>query len=110
MSTKTYEFKTAVVTGGGGGIGKALSQQLIKNGKTVIIVGRTESALGESAKEIGAAAYYVLDTGDIQQIRKLVEKLTSEHPDVDCLINNAGVQRLIDVNKHDPSEFFQKAD
>lgn len=110
MSTKTYEFKTALVTGGGGGIGKALSQQLIKDGKKVIIVGRTESTLKATAKEIGAAAYYVLDTGDIQSVPKFVEKLTSEHPDVDCLINNAGVQRPLNANKDDPSEFLQKAD
>lgn len=110
MSTKTYEFKTAVATGGGGGIGKALSQQLIKDGKKVIIVGRTKPTLKETAKEIGAAAYYVLDTGHVQSIPKFVQKLTSEHPDVDCLINNAGVQRPIQVNKQDPSEFFQKAD
>ncbi|KAJ4360164.1 uncharacterized protein N0V89_000724 [Didymosphaeria variabile] len=110
MSAKTYEFKTALVTGGGGGIGKALSQQLIKDGKKVIIVGRTESTLKETAKDIGATAYYVLDTGDIQSIPKFVHKLISEHPDVDCLINNAGVQRPIDANRQDPSEFLEKAD
>ena len=109
MSTQLYSFKTALVTGGGGGIGKALSQQLIRDGKKVIIAGRTESTLKQTAQEIGAA-YYVLDTGDIQSIPSFVEKLVSEHPDVDCLINNAGVQRPIDVNKHDASEFLQKAD
>tara|TARA_R110002003_G_scaffold197_5_gene15365 strand:- start:4452 stop:4592 length:141 start_codon:yes stop_codon:yes gene_type:complete len=45
MSSSNYDFKTALVTGGGGGIGKALSQQLIKDGKKVIIAGRTESNL-----------------------------------------------------------------
>ncbi|KAL1598608.1 hypothetical protein SLS60_007748 [Paraconiothyrium brasiliense] len=110
MSAKTYEFKTAVVTGGGGGIGKALSQQLMKDGKKVIIVGRTESTLKETAKDIGATAYYVLDTGDIRSIPKFVQKLISEHPDVDCLINNAGVQRPLDLSRQDPGEFLEKAD
>ncbi|KAJ4291654.1 hypothetical protein N0V90_009549 [Kalmusia sp. IMI 367209] len=110
MSTNTYEFNTAVVTGGGGGIGKALSNQLIRDGKKVIIVGRTESTLQSTAQEIGAAAYYVLDTGDIKSVPDFVKKLTSEHPDVDCLINNAGVQRPIDVNKNDSSDFLTKAD
>lgn len=109
MSAQLYDFKTALVTGGGGGIGKALAQQLIKDGKKVIIVGRTESTLKQTAQEIGAE-HYVLDTGDIQSIPKFVEKLVSEHPDVDCLINNAGVQRPIDVIKNDPSDFLQKAD
>lgn len=110
MSSSNYQFKTALVTGGGGGIGKALSQQLIKDGKNVIIVGRTESKLKESASEIGAKAYYVLDTGDVSAIPDFVKKITKEHPDLDCLVNNAGVQRPLDVNKMEASEFTQKAD
>ena len=61
MSSQVYSFKTALVTGGGGGIGKALSQQLIKDGKKVIIAGRTESTLKQTAQEIGAD-FYVVDT------------------------------------------------
>ncbi|KAK3209166.1 hypothetical protein GRF29_69g973573 [Pseudopithomyces chartarum] len=57
MSSQAYSFKTALVTGGGGGIGKALSQQLIKDGKKVIIAGRTESTLKQTAQEIGADFY-----------------------------------------------------
>lgn len=110
MSSSNYNFKTALVTGGGGGIGKALSQQLIKDGKKVIIAGRTESKLKDSAKEIGATAYYVLDTGNVSSISEFVKKITKEHPDLDCLINNAGVQRPLDVNKMDASEFLEKAD
>lgn len=110
MSSTNYEFKTALVTGGGGGIGKALAQQLIKDGKKVIIAGRTESKLQEAAKEIGAAAYYVLDTGDVKSIPAFIKKLISEHPNLDCLINNAGVQRPLDVNEMDPEEFGSKAD
>ncbi|CAI6337155.1 unnamed protein product [Periconia digitata] len=110
MSTQNYNFTTAIVTGGGGGIGKALAAQLIKDGKTVIIVGRTESNLKTTAKEIGAAAYYVLDTGNVSSIPTFVERIVSEHPEVDCLINNAGVQRPLYVNKDDPAEFLSKAD
>jgi short-subunit dehydrogenase involved in D-alanine esterification of teichoic acids len=110
MSPSNYDFKTALVTGGGGGIGKALSQQLIKDGKKVIIAGRTESNLKSACKEIGAAAYYVLDTGDVASIPDFVKKLTSEHPDIDCLVNNAGVQRPLDVNKDSPEDFCSKAD
>jgi short-subunit dehydrogenase involved in D-alanine esterification of teichoic acids len=110
MPSTNYDFKTALVTGGGGGIGKALAQQLIKDGKKVIIAGRTESKLRKTQKEIGAAAYYVLDTGDVSAIPNFTKKLISEHPDIDCLINNAGVQRPLNVNDMDPSEFGGKAD
>jgi short-subunit dehydrogenase involved in D-alanine esterification of teichoic acids len=110
MSESNYNFKSALVTGGGGGIGKAIAEQLVKDGKKVIIAGRTESKLQSSMKAIGAAAYYVLDTGDISSIPDFIKKLLSEHPDVDCLINNAGVQRPINVNDNEKSDFLQKAD
>ena len=110
MSKSNYSFKTALVTGGGGGIGKAISEQLIKDGKKVIIAGRTESKLQSAKKDIGATAYYVLDTGDVSSISDFVKKLLSEHPDVDCLINNAGVQRPLNVNEDEKNDFLQKAD
>ncbi|KAJ4317101.1 hypothetical protein N0V94_005108 [Neodidymelliopsis sp. IMI 364377] len=110
MSSPNYSFTTALVTGGGGGIGKALSQRLIADGKKVLIAGRTESKLQDACKEIGASGYYVLDTGDVSAIPSFVEKITKEHPDLDCLVNNAGVQRPLDVNKMQAGEFLDKAD
>jgi short-subunit dehydrogenase involved in D-alanine esterification of teichoic acids len=107
---QTYAFKTALITGGGGGIGKALAKQLIKDGKKVLIAGRTESKLQSSMQEIGAAGYYVLDTGSVSSIPPFIQKLTTDHPDIDCLINNAGVQRPLDVNSMEATEFAQKAD
>jgi len=110
MASNSYSFKTTLVTGGGGGIGKALSQQLIADGKKVIIAGRTQSTLKSTAEEIGAIAYYTLDTGDVSSISKFVQKLVAEHPDIDCLVNNAGVQRPLNANDDDPEEYLQKAD
>ena len=107
MSPKPLEFKCAIVTGGGGGIGRAMSEWLISQGKKVIIVGRTEAKLQEASKELGhAAPYYTLDTGDISSISSFIEKVTKDHPEVDCLINNAGVQRPLDIHNFD----LQKAD
>ncbi|TLD36369.1 Short-chain dehydrogenase [Venturia nashicola] len=106
----SLHFNCAIITGGGGGLGRAFSEHLIKQGKKVIIVGRTESNLQSTAKEIGATAYYVLDTGKISAIPSFVEKVTKDHPDVDCIINNAGVQRPLEVSKLDAKEFLEKAD
>lgn len=110
MGPKITDIKCAIVTGGAGGIGRAMSEWLIKEGKKVIIVGRTESKLQSAAKEIGATAYYVLDTGDIDSIPSFIKKVTSEHPDVDCLINNAGVQRPLDAANDDPEKYLSMAD
>src|SRR5690242_16832269 len=108
MTQDALAFNCAVITGGGGGIGRALAEYLISKGKKVLIAGRTEANLITTAKEIGAAGYYVLDTGKTDDIPAFVKKITSEHPELDCLINNAGVQRPIEVLKND--DFLQKAD
>ncbi|KAI1340710.1 NAD(P)-binding protein [Xylariaceae sp. FL0016] len=110
MTDNNLSFGCALVTGGGGGIGKALSKYLISKGKKVIIAGRTESNLKSTAEEIGAVAYYILDTGVVQKLPDFIKKITSEYPELDCLINNAGVQRPLDVTRLDADEFLTKAD
>ncbi|KAK7539621.1 short-chain dehydrogenase [Phyllosticta citribraziliensis] len=83
-------FSCALITSGGGGIGKALASYLINTHKIkVLLAGRTESTLSASAREIGAAGYYVLDVGDTASIAPFVAQITAEHPELDCLINNA---------------------
>jgi len=108
--SSTYSFNTALITGGAGGIGRALSEQLIKDGKKIILAGRTESTLAATAKDIGATGYYVLDTGDTASIPAFCSKLIEEHPDLDCLINNAGVQRPLEIGKLSALDFASKAD
>ncbi|OTB06404.1 hypothetical protein M426DRAFT_55203 [Hypoxylon sp. CI-4A] len=112
MTSENLNFKCALVTGGGGGIGKALSEYFISKGKKVIIAGRTESKLQTTAKEIGAAGYYILDTGSIADIPAFIERITKDHPELDCLVNNAGVQRpfQFQVLKQTPEDFLSKAD
>lgn len=103
-----FDFRCAVVTGGAGGIGKAIAQDFIARGKAVLLVGRTEAKLRATADEIGAAGYYVLDVGQTSSIRAAAAKMRSEHPEIDCLVNNAGVQRPLDIVKD--GDFLQKAD
>ncbi len=107
--SKLLQFRCALVTGGGGGIGKAIAHYFVSQGKTVLLAGRTESNLQSSAKEIGAAGYYVLDVGDSNAIPGFVQKITKDHPDLDCIVNNAGVQRPLKV-LGDKEDFLSKAD
>ena len=93
----TLSFKCALITGGGGGIGRALAEALISLGKSVIIAGRTEANLKKTAGEIGAKAYFVLDVSNISSISGFVKDITSKYPELDCLINNAGVQRPFQI-------------
>ncbi|KIW20503.1 hypothetical protein PV08_01078 [Exophiala spinifera] len=94
MAKSTLDIiDTAVITGGAGGIGRAMAERLLGHGKKVIIVGRTESKLKKTAAEIGATAYYVLDTGNSDGVVDIAERILAAHPEVNCLVNNAGVQR-----------------
>lgn len=107
MTQSTYDLMdTVLITGGAGGIGRALAENLIKAGKTVLIAGRTESSLKSTADEIGAAGYYVLDTGKTDQIPSFVKSVIKEHPKLNCIINNAGVQRPLEF----PGSNFSNGD
>lgn len=94
---KILDFECAVITGGAGGLGYAMAEYFQSQGKKVILVGRTEEKLVAASKRLKNAPYYVLDTGDTEAIPAFTKKVLSEHPEVDCLINNAGVQRPLDV-------------
>ncbi|KAI9925445.1 hypothetical protein ASPWEDRAFT_173116 [Aspergillus wentii DTO 134E9] len=103
-------FSCAVVTGGGGGLGKAIASYFLSKGKKVIIAGRTEATLRETAREIGATDYFVLDTGVTSQIPPFIDAVTKKYPDLDCLVNNAGVQRPLHALNDAPADYLQKAD
>ncbi|PWN35934.1 NAD(P)-binding protein [Meira miltonrushii] len=105
-SPKILDFKCALITGGAGGLGYAMAEYFISLGKKVIIVGRTEEKLKEASPKLKNAPYYPLDTGKVSELKPIVEKITKEHPELDCLINNAGVQRPLDVVNMD----LEKAD
>ncbi|KAK3688682.1 putative short-chain dehydrogenases/reductase [Podospora appendiculata] len=89
--TDNLGFRCALVTGGGGGIGEALTKYLVSKGKKVLIAGRTESNLKKSVDEISA----------------FIAKITKEHPELDCLVNNAAVQRPL--NFLEDADFLSKA-
>lgn len=98
-NAKILDFKCAIITGGGGGLGFAMAEYFIKQGKKVIIVGRTESNLKEASEKLkNDTAWYTLDTGDVANLKSKLDTILKEHPEVDCLINNAGVQRPLDVD------------
>ena len=82
MVQDTLAFKCALITGGGGGLGFAMAEFFLSEGKQVIIAGRTEDKLVAASKKLKDAPYYVLDTGSIADIKPFVEKIVKEHPEV----------------------------
>lgn len=84
-----FEGKSALVTGGTGGIGFALAKRLKEAGCSVIILARNEEKLKKASQKIGCS-YRVLDISDVQDIKKVVSAIyETESPDL--LVNSAGV-------------------
>lgn len=91
MTSKfSLEGKRALVTGGGSGIGLAISQGIVEHGGSVVIVGRREELLKEACGSMGSkASYMVHDVTDLPGNVEFVKKLEAIGP-VDILVNNAG--------------------
>jgi 2-hydroxycyclohexanecarboxyl-CoA dehydrogenase len=85
------EGKVAIVTGGGQGIGRALSLRLAEEGAKVAIFDLSEAAGAETAALAkGKVATYVVDVGDYDQVRDAVARVETELGPVWGLVNNAG--------------------
>jgi NAD(P)-dependent dehydrogenase (short-subunit alcohol dehydrogenase family) len=82
--------RTIVITGASDGIGAAAARRLSRIGENVVVVGRSESKTTAVAAELGAD-YFVADFADLSQVRALADKIRSEYPRIDVLINNAGL-------------------
>jgi uncharacterized oxidoreductase len=86
------------ITGGNSGIGKALAEAYYRKGSQVIISGRNEQALKEVADLCPGMTIRVLDLTDRDAITECGAWLRDHHPDLDILINNAGIQKIVKFN------------
>jgi NAD(P)-dependent dehydrogenase (short-subunit alcohol dehydrogenase family) len=86
--------KTAVITGAGSGIGRAVAVAFLRAGYNVALVGRREAALRETADLAGADARQALvvptDVSQPDAVRTLFDRTVATHGRVDVLFNNAG--------------------
>ncbi|TCP97515.1 putative oxidoreductase [Sphingomonas sp. PP-F2F-A104-K0414] len=89
---------TILITGGASGIGLALAARLLSAGNRVIICGRNEATLEEANAEYPALITRVCDVADAPSRHAMVTWLATDHPDLNVLINNAGVQHRRDFN------------
>lgn len=89
---------TILVTGGGSGIGAALAQRFHDQGNTVIVAGRRREALEATIAGRPNMHAMTLDIEDAQAIEAFARDLISAHPQLNILINNAGIMRYEPVD------------
>lgn len=119
-SERAFAGKTAIVTGGASGIGKAMGAELVTSGAHVVLADLDGAAAERSAREIAAAGTPAggsvlgceVDVRDLAAVRALVEEIASVRNGLDLMFNNAGItlggqthemqpahwDRMIDVN------------
>ncbi len=89
---------TILITGGTSGIGLELATQLSKRNNTIIVTGRDPDKLREIQEKISGVHTYQSDVSDPAAIVSLYQQVTKDFPDLNVLINNAGVMRMISLN------------
>ncbi|MDP4187346.1 MAG: SDR family oxidoreductase [Bacteroidota bacterium] len=113
MSKDIFQLKDKVVlvTGGGTGLGFAISTCFIEQGAKVIISGRREEVLLKACEKLGSSASYVSnDLANLDQIPAFVEKVKKIYGRIDVLVNNAGLhlkKDLLEVTDEEFSEIIQ---
>jgi uncharacterized oxidoreductase len=85
---------TVFVTGGGSGIGRGLAQTLHRLGNQVIISGRRKGHLAETTKANPGMKSVELDVENPASIDAVTQRLISDYPELNVLINNAGVMHI----------------
>ena len=94
----------ALISGAGSGIGRATARKFLANGYTVVLMGRKQSTLLETAAGAASADVLVCDVTAREQVRQAFVKIELDHGRIDVLFNNAGIGSpycLIDEISHE---------
>jgi len=95
-----------LITGGATGIGLGLTERFIRENNTVIICGRREAVLNEIFERFPSVITRVCDISSEEERIELFNWIEKNHPDVNVLVNNAGIQNWMNITDEG---FYEKA-
>lgn len=81
-----------LITAGATGIGLGLTERFVRENNTVIICGRKEAALNEVSKNFPSVITKLCDISSEPERLKLYNWIAANHPDMNILVNSAGIQ------------------
>jgi short-subunit dehydrogenase involved in D-alanine esterification of teichoic acids len=84
-----------LITGGTSGIGLKMVEALLREKAKVIVVARDQAKLDQLQQNYELSGVYCCDLSDPQAIEQSIEVIMASHPDLQVLINNAGIQNNI---------------
>lgn len=101
--------KTAFITGGTSGMGKATALDFMEQGASVIITGRYQDTLDATVKELGYKARgFVSDAGKMEDLLQLQNKVKAMAPNIDILFVNAGYGKYAPIEYIDEAHFDEQ--
>ncbi len=91
---------TILITGGSRGIGLGMAKEFLAANNKVIITGRNMDKLQKAKDELSDLTIIQSDVSDPDSVQKLYDQVSKDFPDLNVLINNAGVMATIDLQNH----------
>jgi len=112
MNPECYiKGKTAIVTGAGRGIGRAIARRLAVAGANVVLASRTQAQLDETCRMIERAGGKVMavsaDISKPEDVERMVDEANSVFGGINVLVNNAGLASLATIDQMEPEVFDQ---
>lgn len=83
--------RVVLITGGSSGIGFEMAKQMLEEGSTVIICGRSQQKLDEAKRKMPKVTTIQCDITSADERKKMAERMANDFPNLNMLMNNAGV-------------------
>lgn len=101
--------KTAIITGAGSGIGRAIAEVFGKQGALVHVVDLDEKGGAETVNEInaqgGSAVFLKCNVAIQSEVNKIIGQITEKHQTIDILVNNAGIAHIGQADNTSEADF-----
>lgn len=105
--------RVAVVTGGNSGLGRAIGEELGREGAAVAIFARTSETGEAAARELGEqgieARFYPTDVSKSAEVDRSVAAVLADFGRVDVLVNSAGLSKVGDLTHNLPDEIWDES-